>query len=66
MKGLLLRLRRYMANQLFGKSMLNVFVSLLRNDLFEAVISFLEADSLISESTRGSVVSWLLLFQVST
>lgn len=66
MKGLLLRLQRYMANQLFRKSMLNVFVSLLRNDLFDAVISFLEANSLISESMCGSVVSWLLLFQVST
>ena len=46
-----------MANQLFGKSLLNALVSLFRNYLSDVTISFLKANSLILESMRGSVVS---------
>lgn len=54
-----------MANQLFGKSLLNALVLLFRNDFSDAVVSFLKANSLILESMHGSVMSLLLLFQMS-
>lgn len=54
-----------MANQLFGKSLLNALVFLFRNDFSDAVVSFLKANSLILKSMHGSVMSLLLLFQMS-